>query len=378
MPNIENIIDVTVVDSIGSIKRGAGLSNNVLVDKLTDALVRKMGLPLTGPHGRINYMLHHKESGRQLDNNETLAEAGVQSGDTLRIRSEETAGGTIQVEEAIEKPDLSIIERVVAITSSAKKSDSSDIAAMKEIRKSLSEKRKGETYSQFKGFQCFKIGGICSFDIKKVDERFIFVAMPFNEENNNVYLKAIKPILSQLEYKCKREDEQDDEDKQKGSISIICRTCKFIRKSVLSIVDITGWDPNVLFELGMMYGMGKPVVLLKHKGDKISLNDLPSNLVTLYTMDIISYEDIDELRNDLRNKLGKGDYTTYSPVRKKACAYCHLDFTSDEKFVSCVNDGILHHKECWEKSGGCVRCKYTRYLFIAEPIENTEMREKEN
>jgi hypothetical protein len=88
-------IDVTIADSIGSTKRNAGLPSDIPVGKLTIALVTKMGLPITAPDGRpMSYHLNLVRQGvsNQLSEDATLEQAGVQSGDTLRINAEMRAG----------------------------------------------------------------------------------------------------------------------------------------------------------------------------------------------------------------------------------------------------------------------------------------------
>ena len=88
-------IDVTIVDSIGSTKRSAGLPNDIAVGRLTAALVRKIGLQMTGANGRpISYFLNLVRSGTstQLNEDQTLEEQGVVVGDTLRINAQMQAG----------------------------------------------------------------------------------------------------------------------------------------------------------------------------------------------------------------------------------------------------------------------------------------------
>jgi hypothetical protein len=52
-----------------------------------------MKMPLTGPDGDpLSYKFHHKVSGKQLTENQTLADAGVKDGDVLRLYPEITAG----------------------------------------------------------------------------------------------------------------------------------------------------------------------------------------------------------------------------------------------------------------------------------------------
>ena len=52
-----------------------------------------MNLPKNSPDGQLlSYKFHHRASGRQLLDEETLAGAGVQQGDVLRLQPEITAG----------------------------------------------------------------------------------------------------------------------------------------------------------------------------------------------------------------------------------------------------------------------------------------------
>lgn len=52
-----------------------------------------MKMPVTGPDGQpISYKFHHKVSGKQLKDDQTLAGAGVKDGDVLRLHPEITAG----------------------------------------------------------------------------------------------------------------------------------------------------------------------------------------------------------------------------------------------------------------------------------------------
>ena len=48
---------------------------------------------MSGPDGQpLSYKFHHKQSGRQIADEETLEEAGVRQGDVLRLVAEITAG----------------------------------------------------------------------------------------------------------------------------------------------------------------------------------------------------------------------------------------------------------------------------------------------
>jgi hypothetical protein len=68
--------------------------DDVPIARLLIILVERMNLPLNSPDGQImSYKLHHKRTGQQLLDRQTLSEAGVVSGDDLRLQPEITAGG---------------------------------------------------------------------------------------------------------------------------------------------------------------------------------------------------------------------------------------------------------------------------------------------
>jgi hypothetical protein len=67
--------------------------DDVAVNRIVVLLVERMSLPLNSPDGQImSYKLHHRRTGRQLLDGQTLAEAGVGDGDEVRLQPEITAG----------------------------------------------------------------------------------------------------------------------------------------------------------------------------------------------------------------------------------------------------------------------------------------------
>ena len=86
-------IDVTVIDVTGSRQQDASLPDDAPVRRVIAKLIELMGLPLHGPDGApLSYRFHHKASGRQLGDAETLGQAGVSPGDVLRLQPEIIAG----------------------------------------------------------------------------------------------------------------------------------------------------------------------------------------------------------------------------------------------------------------------------------------------
>jgi hypothetical protein len=86
-------LDVTVIDVTGSREQVATLPDDAPVRRVITKLIELMSLPATGPDGApLSYRFHHKASGRQLGDAETLASAGVKAGDVLRLTPEIIAG----------------------------------------------------------------------------------------------------------------------------------------------------------------------------------------------------------------------------------------------------------------------------------------------
>jgi len=88
------MISMRVWDVTSSRSREVEAPDDVPIARLLVLLVERMNLPLSSPDGQImSYKLHHKQSGQQLLDGHSLAEAGVRQGDDLRLQPEITAGG---------------------------------------------------------------------------------------------------------------------------------------------------------------------------------------------------------------------------------------------------------------------------------------------
>ncbi len=86
-------MQVEIWDATGNKKIRAELPDDEPVNKILVLLVDKMNLPRFSPDGQLmSYKFHHKASGRQLLDDETLHNAAVRDGDVLRIQPEITAG----------------------------------------------------------------------------------------------------------------------------------------------------------------------------------------------------------------------------------------------------------------------------------------------
>ena len=83
---------VTVVLPSGG-SRTAEVPDDVIVKDLLPELTTSLELPVTGPDGRpMSYRLDSKSLGRELKEDETLAQAGVPKDDRLMMTADVTAG----------------------------------------------------------------------------------------------------------------------------------------------------------------------------------------------------------------------------------------------------------------------------------------------
>jgi hypothetical protein len=133
--------------------------------------------------------------------------------------------------------------------------------------------------------RCFKIGvKQCPKEIKYSPKR-VFVAMPFNPRNQDLFKLAIRPALEEAKLEPWKADETID------NIDVMCKICQAVQESAYVIADISEWNANVLFEMGLAYGVGKNVAILKEKKASVP--------VDLKGLEYVEYESIVELKRNL-------------------------------------------------------------------------------
>ena len=94
-------IKIEVWDATGNKRQSVEVPHKAEVSRVIAVLVEKMNLPRHSPDGQLmSYKFHHKASGRQLLDTETLYDAGVGDSDVLRLQPEITAGSVLAIETA--------------------------------------------------------------------------------------------------------------------------------------------------------------------------------------------------------------------------------------------------------------------------------------
>jgi len=94
-----------------------------------------------------------------------------------------------------------------------------------------------------------------------------FVLMPFDEAFTDIYEALLKPALEEAGYTVTRADSPLDQQ------NVMRDIIEGISRAHLIVADITGRNANVMYELGIAHGLGRPTVMLAQ-----SIDDVPFDL----------------------------------------------------------------------------------------------------
>jgi hypothetical protein len=90
------MMTIEVWDATGNKKQLVEIPADAPVNRVIAVLVERMNLPQQSPDGQLmSYKFHHKATGRQLLEGQSMRDAGVRDGDVLRLQPEITAGGVL-------------------------------------------------------------------------------------------------------------------------------------------------------------------------------------------------------------------------------------------------------------------------------------------
>jgi nucleoside 2-deoxyribosyltransferase len=98
---------------------------------------------------------------------------------------------------------------------------------------------------------------------------FAFVIMPFDESWADHYELGVKAACEAAGADCARTDEQIFLE------SIVERIYREIERADLVVAELSGGNPNVIYETGYAHGLGKPVILLTKTADDIPFDLRP-------------------------------------------------------------------------------------------------------
>ncbi len=93
------------------------------------------------------------------------------------------------------------------------------------------------------------------------EKKFCFVLMPFKENLKEVYWNAIKPACMKAGFEPLRVDEL------KGPFNINRKIIEHIFLSDAIVADLTEWNPNVFYEMGVAHAIDNKTIMIIQKKD---------------------------------------------------------------------------------------------------------------
>ncbi|MGH7452812.1 MAG: hypothetical protein ACRENG_15800 [bacterium] len=95
------------------------------------------------------------------------------------------------------------------------------------------------------------------------NEKLCFMLMPFKKKLEAVYTKAIKPACDKAGFKAIRAD------KLIGPYNIHRDIIKHIFLSHTVVADLTDWNPNVFYEMGVAHAIDNKTIMIIRKRQKL-------------------------------------------------------------------------------------------------------------
>jgi hypothetical protein len=121
--------------------------------------------------------------------------------------------------------------------------------------------------------------------IRSETKKHVFVAMPFDDEMEDVYEFGICEPVNQAGCLCERCD------RAVFTGDVMERIKNRISSATVVIADVTGSNPNVYLEIGYAWGRGVPTLLIARKGEDLKFD--------ITTHKCIFYSNISHLKKQL-------------------------------------------------------------------------------
>lgn len=119
---------------------------------------------------------------------------------------------------------------------------------------------------------------------------YVFVAMPFADEMEDVFELGIRPPADEAGYLCERGDTIA------FTGDILSHIKARIDTAALVIADVTGGNANVYLEVGYAWGKDRPTLLLARRGEELKFD--------VQGQRCILYKNVTELKKSLKKDLG--------------------------------------------------------------------------
>lgn len=136
------------------------------------------------------------------------------------------------------------------------------IAAVEAISQAHVQSELNRVHAQMNVVPINPIFGPASY---AVDPRLTFVLMPFTDQLTQIYTTFVKPVVESSDFNlvCRRADDI------KSNRAVIQDIWKSLCEARFVIADLTGFNANVLYELGIAHTLGKETILIYQRGSDV-------------------------------------------------------------------------------------------------------------
>jgi hypothetical protein len=97
----------------------------------------------------------------------------------------------------------------------------------------------------------------------EVDPELVFVLMPFSDEITEVYENIVLQCVEEKGLTCRRANDFS------SNKAIMEDIWKAICSSRIVLADLTGFNVNVLYELGIAHTVGKETIMINQRNENI-------------------------------------------------------------------------------------------------------------
>jgi hypothetical protein len=135
---------------------------------------------------------------------------------------------------------------------------------------------------------------LSDFGQRSKNKRHVFVAMPFAEEFEDIYVFGISGPVNSAGYLCERVDTVS------FTGDILTRIRSRIETASLAIGELTGANPNVYLEVGYAWGRNRPTLLVVKDATQLKF-DVQSQRCIIYKNIVDLRKQLEGFLNDLQD-----------------------------------------------------------------------------
>jgi uncharacterized protein YutE (UPF0331/DUF86 family) len=202
-----------------------------------------------------------------------------------RLGNFERMAYVVQFDASEEEVEKALADRIHVVSLTTNGAHSRD-AVLAELFETVQKQLDTETGSKFRASRpdAFEVidNSVVAEAVESPDKspvlaatsKLCFVLMPFSEKFDAVYRTLIAPVVTELGLTVVRADELS----APGSIIEQIRVA--IQQARLCVVDLTGNNANVMYELGLAQAVGKPTVLLSQDISRLPFDVRSQRIIT--------------------------------------------------------------------------------------------------